>query len=111
MLLVFAVAMLTYTKLQRVSPRPLSRSQVLENGVIHYLSESQKHTLLQRSLFDILCDIWFIGTISFYARKLVEPMIYHMSPEDARQMVNNLPHQRVRKAVLTKVRYLRFMGC
>ena len=41
------------------------------------------HTLVNRSIFDVLCDIWFFPKISVYVRKFLTPFLYEMTPHDA----------------------------
>ena len=38
------------------------------------------HTLVNRSIFDILCDLWFFPKVAIYIRKLLTPFIYQMTP-------------------------------
>jgi len=67
------------------------------------LSPGLQNVLLNRSLFDILCDIWFIPMITLYIKALVSPILYDMSPEDAWKMIeNDIPHQRASEAILRK---------
>jgi hypothetical protein len=57
--------------------------------------------MLHRSIFDILCDLWFIPKITIYIKAFLTPFIYHMKPEEA---VHNLEEidPSVKDAILTK---------
>ena len=61
---------------------------IKEVGLINCLPKALRSILIERSIFDVLCDIWFIPTISFYIKKLLEPFLYEMTPEEAREMTN-----------------------
>lgn len=67
------------------------------------LSPGLQNVLLNWSLFDILCDIWFIPMITLYIKALISPILYDMSPEDARKMIeNDIPHKWASDAILRK---------
>jgi len=67
------------------------------------MSPGLQNLLLWRSLFDILCDIWFIPNITLYIKAIVSPILYDMSPEDAWKMIeNDIPHKRASDAILWK---------
>ena len=66
-------------------------------------SPGLRHLLLNRSLFDIMCDIWFIPNITLYVKALISPILYDMTPEDARKMIeNDIPHKKASDAILRK---------
>ena len=71
-------------------------------GVINYLPHSIAQTLTQRSLFDIICDIWFFPRIASYIKAFLTPFIYKIEPEEAIYQFQDLSPE-VRKAILTKV--------
>lgn len=79
----------------------LKLNQIKEKGLINCLPGALKSILVERSIFDVLCDIWFIPTITFYVKKMIEPIIYEMTPEEAREMTKEF-HPRVQKALLTR---------
>ena len=56
---------------------------ILSKGLITYLPESWKYALLHRSILDILCDVWFIPSLSLYIKAIVMPMFdKSISPDD-----------------------------
>lgn len=59
--------------------------QILEKGLAYYLPLPIKNALLNRSLLDILCDMWFIPTMSLYVKTLMAPMLSNQQrgPEEA----------------------------
>lgn len=48
--------------------------KVLSRGLINYLPETWRNALLNRSILDILCDLWFIPSLSLYIKAMVMPM-------------------------------------
>jgi len=79
------------------------RDEVLEKGLAYYLPLGVKNALLNRSLLDILCDLWFIPTISLYLKTMMAPILSTKSrgPEDAIKYLDPLePAQR--KLFITK---------
>ena len=58
--------------------------------------------MTQRSIFDILMDIWFLPTITEYVKMLIKPIIYKLSPEEATKVLEDF-NPSVRKVFLTKV--------
>ena len=77
-----------------------------DKGLLEYFSESTKKTLLERSIFDILCDVWFIPNVSLWVKMFVRPFMNEMRPEEAIQNLDDLPVD-AKRAILTKVRRLK----
>ena len=77
--------------------------EMLEKGLAHYLPSSLKNALLNRSLLDILCDLWFIPTMSLYLKTILAPMISskRRAPEEAVKYLDPLEPQH-RKIFITK---------
>ena len=75
---------------------------ILKKGLIAYLPYQIIRVFTSRSIFDILCDIWFIPKVSIYAKAVVLPFFYKITPEEAIFQLNDL-HPQVRRALLTKV--------
>lgn len=77
--------------------------EVQKNGVAAYLPESAKNALLNRSLLDILCDLWFIPTLSLYLKTILAPMLSskNRSPAEAVKYLDELDPDH-RKVFITK---------
>lgn len=59
------------------------KNKVIEDGLITYFPDSLKHTFLNRSVLDILCDLWFIPSMSVYFTAAIKPMFdQSISPEE-----------------------------
>jgi hypothetical protein len=59
--------------------------------------------MLQRSILDILLDIWFIPMVTLYVKAMVKPLLYEMTPTEAKEMIeNDLPHKGMSNALMTK---------
>jgi hypothetical protein len=70
---------------------------------MNQFGEGLQKLLLKRSVFDILCDIWFIPNITLYIKAFVSPILYDMQPRDAYLMIkNDLPSKKVSDAILRK---------
>eukprot|EP01017_Pseudomicrothorax_dubius_P029773 TRINITY_DN3654_c0_g1_i1.p1 TRINITY_DN3654_c0_g1~~TRINITY_DN3654_c0_g1_i1.p1 ORF type:complete len:423 (+),score=109.69 TRINITY_DN3654_c0_g1_i1:47-1315(+) len=59
-------------------------------GIINFLPEELRKTLLERSVFDLLCDIWFVPKLSIYLKVLVQPFLVKLPPEDAIRYLDGL---------------------
>ena len=67
------------------------------------MSPGLRNLLLRRSIFDILCDIWYIPLITLYVKALVKPLLFDMSPAQAKHMIETeLPHKKMSDIILTK---------
>lgn len=58
--------------------------------------------MLQRSIFDIMCDLWFIPTITIYISAILKPFLYNISPMEAKKMIDELPHECMRQLIFRK---------
>lgn len=72
-----------------------------EKGLIHYMSPKMQALFLNRSIFDVLCDVWFFPRISLYFKAFFMPLIFKIKPEMAMDQLSILPEPD-RKVVLTK---------
>ncbi len=72
-----------------------------EKGLIHYMSPKTQSLFLNRSIFDVLCDVWFFPRISLYFKAFFMPLIFKIKPEMAMDQLGILPEPD-RKVVLTK---------
>lgn len=71
--------------------------EILKRGLAFYLPMAIKNALLNRSLLDILCDMWFIPTIGIYIKTMMAPVFSNKrrGPEDAVKYLDPLePKQR-----------------
>ena len=80
----------------------LNIESILKKGLIAYLPSKMVKALSSRSIFDLLCDLWFIPKISIYAKAVALPFFCKITPEEAIYQLDEL-HPQVRKAFLTKV--------
>jgi len=60
-----------------------SLKQISEQGLINFLPSKFQNFLLNRSLFDVLCDVWFIPKIGLYLKAFFGPFYYEYTPEKA----------------------------
>lgn len=75
--------------------------RLLRDGLIVYLPQKIQQGLMERSLFDVLCDIWFMpGTMNFL-KVLTKPFFTSVRPDQAALVLNDLSPE-VRKQFLTK---------
>ncbi|CAG9317285.1 unnamed protein product [Blepharisma stoltei] len=59
-------------------------------GIVNYLSNPIQELLLHRSIFDILCEIWFVPKITLYLKRFALPFFIKMNREEAYEMFNEL---------------------
>ena len=59
-------------------------------GVINYLPSSIKDFFLAQSVFDVLCNIWFVPKLSLYVKRFALPFFVNMSREDAYSLIYEL---------------------
>jgi len=58
-------------------------NKILAKGLISYFPESCKNAMLNRSILDILCDVWFIPNFSLYVKAIVMPLFdKSITPDD-----------------------------
>jgi len=75
--------------------------EVKKKGLIFYIPPKYHEILLERSLFDIICDVWFIPKITIYLKALISPFILKIEPTEAIHQFKEFPSG-ARKAILTK---------
>ena len=90
--IILAVLLLTKTRIDAV----------LERGLISFLPQKTKKNLLERSIFDVLCDAWFVPRLGLYIKAFAKPFIVKIQPEDAIHQFEDLPESSQR-AILQKV--------
>jgi hypothetical protein len=74
---------------------------IREVGFIHFMSPEMQALFLNRSIFDVLCDLWFFPRVSLYFKALLMPLIFEIKPEVAIDQLSILPEPD-RKVLLTK---------
>lgn len=79
----------------------LKITKAVTTGLINFLPRSLKNLLLQRSIFDVLMDIWYFPTITEYIKLLFKPVIYKLTPEEATKVLEDF-EPGVRRFFLTK---------
>ncbi|EAR99783.2 transmembrane protein, putative (macronuclear) [Tetrahymena thermophila SB210] len=72
-----------------------------ERGFISLLPRTLQVHLLDRSIFDLLCDIWYIPKISLYIKAFLKPFVQNISPEEAACALQELPDS-AKRAIMTK---------
>lgn len=65
------------------------------------VSEKLKKILLERSLFDILCDIWYFETIKRHVKIFLSPFIIKKSPEEIIESFDEI-NPNLKEAILRK---------
>jgi hypothetical protein len=60
-----------------------------------------KQLLLERSVFDMLCDLWFFPRISLVIKAVVWPFISKPNPDDAIKTLDPLPED-IKELFITK---------
>jgi len=75
--------------------------KMLQRGLMSYCPPGIQTLLLERSVFDILCDIWFVPNITLYVKALATPFVSRMDPEEAVHLLTDLSPS-FNRAILTK---------
>lgn len=60
-----------------------------------------KDLLLERSIFDVLCDLWFFPRISLVVKAIVWPFISKPKAEEAIKTLDDLPED-IKEVFVTK---------
>ena len=55
--------------------------KILKPGVLTYMPTIIQKTFLKRSLFDFLCDLWFMQSLTNLIKLIIAPMYLQMTPE------------------------------
>jgi len=79
----------------------INLAEIKKKGLIAYIPPKFHTVLLERSIFDIICDIWFVPKITLYIKALVSPFIVKIDPSEAVHQFKDFPPG-ARKAILTK---------
>lgn len=75
--------------------------EMREGGLIQFLPGSMHTILLKRSIFDVLCDLWFFPRIGLIVKAVMTPFFIEIQPEQAIQTLDVLSDSD-RKMFLTK---------
>jgi len=65
-------------------------SKIRKNGILSHFSQSTQNLLLNRSIFDILCDLWYFPVITKYFRAIFGPFIRNIEPEESKAQFSKL---------------------
>lgn len=76
-------------------------------GIINLLPKGIKYLLLNKSLLDILMDLWHLPTICYYLKFILNPIIYGLTPEQSLETIQLLD-ENVQDILKTKVSYIYF---
>lgn len=68
-------------------------------GLITYLPFQEM--LLRRSIFDVLCDFWYLPRIMKYLKMLVYPLFFDVDPEKVVELFDELDPA-IQKVIMTK---------
>ncbi|CAD8200831.1 unnamed protein product [Paramecium pentaurelia] len=63
----------------------------LKEGIMEMFPQGIRDALMKRSIFDLLCDIWFMPKFSLYIRAFLKPFVANIDPENAEQALEGLP--------------------
>lgn len=72
-----------------------------KEGFVNYFPNSLKTLMMKRSIFDVLCDVWFYPRLSLIIKAVVTPFLISIEPENAINQLENLSDID-RKLILTK---------
>lgn len=72
-----------------------------KKGLVNYLPEPLKVALLDRSIFDYLCDIWYVPKLSILLKAIFKPMVIKTDAEEAENNLAEL-EPAVQQAIKTK---------
>lgn len=75
-------------------------SKIAEKGLIVYLPEKWQHLLRDRSLFDMMCDMWFTQNTSLF-KVLLKPFFVQVQPDRAVEVLDELSPE-MKDKMLTK---------
>ncbi|CAD8198310.1 unnamed protein product [Paramecium pentaurelia] len=75
--------------------------RIKRKGFLNNISDKFRKILLERSLFDILCDIWYFETIKRHLRVFLSPFLIKKSPEEIIESFDDINPQ-LKEAILRK---------
>ncbi|KAM3129639.1 hypothetical protein pb186bvf_018250 [Paramecium bursaria] len=60
-------------------------------GILTFLPQRLQRLLQNRSIFDLLCDLWFMPKLSQYLKAFTKPFFQPIDPEDAYKALEEFP--------------------
>lgn len=75
-------------------------NDIRQLGLVRFLPDSIKKVLLERSLFDVLMDIWYMPSDMDKALELLIPFLNQYTPEQTQSYLNRLDNKY--KSALTR---------
>ncbi|CAD8176877.1 unnamed protein product [Paramecium pentaurelia] len=75
--------------------------RIKKKGFLNNVSNKLRKILLERSLFDILCDIWYFETIKRHVRVFLSPFLIKKTPEEIIESFEDINPQ-LKEAILRK---------
>ncbi|CAD8209708.1 unnamed protein product [Paramecium octaurelia] len=76
-------------------------TRIKRKGFLNNVSQKLRKVLLERSLFDILCDIWYFETIKRHVRVFLSPFLIKKTPEEIIESFDDINPQ-LKEAILRK---------
>lgn len=70
-------------------------------GIINQISPGFRKLLMTRSIFDLLCDLWYFPVIPKYIKAILGPFIFKKDPEETIKNFDEL-HPKFKQFLLTK---------
>ena len=74
---------------------------IIDKGLISYVPYNIKLILLRRSIFDVLCDLWYFSKVKLYAQAIFAPFFLKPGPKDVYKYLSVIPRKE-RKVFFTK---------
>ena len=74
---------------------------ISRKGLVAYIGPKARNALFHRSIFDVMCDLWYYPMLGLYVKAIMGPFIVKPRPEDVVHTLDELP-EAGRKALLTK---------
>ncbi|CAD8123063.1 unnamed protein product [Paramecium sonneborni] len=75
--------------------------RIKQQGFLNKISVKLRKILLERSLFDILCDIWYFETIKRHVRVFLGPFLIKKTPEEIIESFEDI-NPNLKEAILRK---------
>lgn len=104
LLTIFSIKFLLSLALFLVSIKLYIKEQFVifeKNGLLFYMPYGIKKLLLRRSIFDLMCDLWYFSTLKIYLKALIGPFFVKPKARDARKSLSVIP-KKGRKLFFTK---------
>lgn len=66
---------------------------ICDRGILAYLPYNIQHLMLRRSIFDLLCDLWYFSKLKLYLKAIITPLILKPNPKEVSKYLNDIPKQ------------------